>query len=97
MQNIILTKRHTFYGGDHDKTLSLAISNHNIRFRIENDFEAVEMHITSDPKYMEWLLANHQDLGQLPDIYWFTIAYYEEYKSILKDLDTLMAKSYDNF
>lgn len=85
----IITKEYTRYGGDHDHILYLDISvRGNMQLCIDGDSVKVE-HLTSDPKYMEWLSKHCASLLLIPKEKWYLGQHYRHYDEFHCRLDNL--------
>lgn len=64
-ESIMLTRRHTRYGGDHESDLGLVVDFRGSIYLYGNANRARLYPITSDPDYVAWLLENSMDLLKL--------------------------------
>lgn len=69
-ESIILTKRHTRYGGDSESVLGLVVDYKGVAY-LFSDAETNKLgecrlfSITSKPEYVKWLLDNSMDLLEM--------------------------------
>ena len=89
----ILTKRYIRYAGDHYCTIALVKTYDGQTMLYCRADEPLLKHITTDPKYSDWLFKNHFDLlelawapGNVADMEWFSELRYTEFRSILESL-----------
>lgn len=92
----ILTKRHNRYGGDHYCTIGLVQTHEGQTMLYFNDGDPILKHVTTDPKYSDWLFKNHFDLLDLvfgyesiSSIEWFSELRFTEFKSILQTFNEI--------
>jgi len=64
-KSVMLTRRHNRHGGDHNSDLGLVVDYRGVLSIYGNADGAKLYQLTSQPKYVAWLLENSMDLLEM--------------------------------